>query len=284
MATKYRRMVADAAKAGAHVVVLPEFSMTGYFAHQPKADWGEKEPLPESIPHGDSCRLFAELAKDNGVFVLGSLYERGGLGFRKQKGVRFATAVLFDPNGNAGAAYRRQHVGAGNESDYFERGNSDYPVFGLPNAAVAIATGYDQWFPELARIAALKGAEILLYPTATGENLREGGSDSPEAWKTVLRSHAITNGIFVATANRVGTEGSMTFFGGSQIIAPSGAILAQGTADQEEIVSADIDRDAVEQWRERFPFLLRREPETYGVILGRLSLKNPAPSESVGEP
>ncbi len=278
MANKYRALVADAVKTGARVVVLPEFSLSPYFARKPLADWGEDEPRPESIPTGDSCKLFAELARENGVFVVGSLYERGGLGFRKQKGARFNTAVLFDPAGNLGAACRKQHIPAdiGNhETEYFGPGNSDYPVFGLPDVNLAIPTGYDQWFPELARIVALKGAELIAYPTAIGSEPSEPGFDSRDAWTTILRSHAIANGVFVAAANRIGTEESITFYGSSVICAPDGAILAQGSPDNEEIVSAELDPVAIDRWRRLFPLLVRREPETYGTILGRLTLNAP---------
>lgn len=280
MAKKYRAMVGDAAKAGARIVVLPEFSVSPYFALRPLADWHENEPRPESIPTGDSCKLFAELARDNGVFIVGSLYERGGLGFRKQKGARFDTAVLFDPAGNLGAACRKQHIPADigyYETEYFGPGNSDYPVFAVPDVNLAMPTCYDQWFPELARIFALKGAELIVYPTAIGSEPSEPGFDSQGAWTTILRSHAIANGVFVAAANRVGTEEKITFYGSSVIAAPDGEILAQGSRDNEEIVSAELDPDTMDRWRRLFPLLLRREPETYGTIMGRLTLNAPGP-------
>ena len=278
MAKKYRAFVADAAKGGASVVVLPEFSVSPYFALKPRAAWGDAEPLPESIPTGVSCALFGSLAKENGVFVIGSLYERGGIGFRKQKGARFDTAVLFDPGGNLGAACREQHIPAAvgyHENEYFDVGNSDYPVFALPDVRFAMPTCYDQWFPELARIYALKSAELLVYPTAIGSEPSEPGFDSKEAWTTILRSHAIANGVFVAAANRVGTEESITFYGSSVIAAPNGDLLAQGSRDNEEVVSADIDPAIMDTWRRLFPLLLRREPETYGTLLARLSLNPP---------
>lgn len=271
MAKKYRTLVGDAAKSGAQIVVLPELSTSPFFPLKPLAEWKENEPHPESIPSGDSCKLFADLARENGIFVIGSLYERGGLGFRKQKGARFNTAVVFDPLGNLGAACRKQHLSADSgtfESEYFGPGNSDYPVFGLPEVNLAIPTGYDQWFPELARILALKGAELIVYPGATG-------SDSQNAQVTMLRSHAIANGVFVASANRIGTEENYNFYGSSVIIAPNGEILAQGSRDNDEVVSAALDPDVIDQWRSQFPFLLRREPETYNTILGRLTLNTP---------
>ena len=280
MAHKYRALVKDAAQTGANLVVLPEFSVSPYFALKPRTDWGEDEPLPENIPHGDSCKLFAELAKDNRVFVVGSLYERGGLGFRKQKGARFDTAVLFDPDGNLGAACRKQHIPADigyYETDYFGAGNSDYPVFGLPDVRLAMPTCYDQWFPELARIHALKGAELLVYPTAIGSEPSEPGFDSQEAWTTILRSHAIANGVFTAAANRVGMEESITFYGSSVIVAPDGTVLAQGSRDGEEVVSADLDPAVMDRWRRLFPLLLRREPETYNTLLGRLTMSESQP-------
>lgn len=283
MASKYRTLVADAAKAGARIVVLPEFSLSSYFPQKSVADWGADEPHPEGIPGGESCKLFAELARDNSVFLIGSLYERGGLGFRKQKGARFNTAVAYDSLGNLGGAGRAQHVRNGgpdgHEADYYGPGNSDYPVFGVPDVNLAMPTGYDMWFPETARILALKGAELIVYPVANSS--AEPGANTSEASTILLRSHAIANGVFVAAANRVGAEGNRTFFGGSAIIAPDGEILAQGSADGEEIVSADLDPERLDRWREQNPFLLRREPETYTTILGRLTLKSTpeAPTE-----
>lgn len=281
MANKYRSMVRDAAKAGARIVVLPEFSISRYFPLKSLAQWQDAEPRPESIPGGDSCRLFAELARDNEVFVVGSLYERGGLGFRKQKGARFDTTVLFDPAGNLGAACRKQHIPAEvgyYESEYFSPGNSDYPVFAMPDVYLAMPTCYDQWFPELARIFALKGAELIVYPTAIGSEPTEPGFDSRDAWATMLRSHAIANGVFIAAANRTGTEENIPFYGSSVIVAPDGEILAQGSRDNEEIVFADLDPERINRWRRLFPLLLRREPETYGTILGRLPLNGPETS------
>ncbi|MBC8142372.1 MAG: hydrolase, partial [Armatimonadetes bacterium] len=240
-----------------------------------------------SIPGGQSCKLFAELAKDNGVFVVGSVYERGGLGFRKLKGARYDTAVLMDPGGNVGGVCRKQHIPADigyYETEYFGAGNSDYPVFGLPDIRLAMPTCYDQWFPELARIFSLKGTELIVYPTAIGSEPSEPGFDSQEAWATILRSHAVANGVFVAAANRVGTEENITFYGSSVIVAPDGTVLAQGSRDNEELISADLDPDAVDRWRRLFPLLLRREPETYGTILGRLSLKTPEERGEVETP
>jgi N-carbamoylputrescine amidase len=259
--------------------VLPEFSLSPYFPQKSAADWGANEPHPEGIPVGESCKLFSELARDNSVFLIGSLYERGGLGFRKQKGVRFNTAVAYDPLGNLGGACRAQHVRAGtlgeHDSEYFAPGNSDYPVFAVPDVNLAMPTGYDHWFPESARILALKGAELIAYPVANESTATD--SATPDASTTVLRSHAIANGVFVAASNRVGTEGDQTFSGGSVIIAPNGGVLAQGSCDQEEVVSADLDPERIDRWRSRFPFLLRREPETYSTILGRLTLNMSEP-------
>lgn len=286
MAKKYRALTADAVKVGSRVVILPELSLSSYFPRRSLADWGEGEPRPESIPTGDSCKLFAELAREHGIFVVGSLYERGGLGFRKQKGARFNTAVLFDPLGNLGAACRKQHLPdpLGHfESEYFGPGNSDYPVFSLPDVNMAMPTGYDQWFPELARIYALKGAELITYPSAAGFTPDQPGSDSRNAWATMLLSHAVASGVFVAAANRVGTEESVTFYGGSIIAAPDGAILAQGSRDNEEIVFAELDPETMDRWRRRFPLLLRREPETYGTLLGRLTLNKEPKAPSVPE-
>ena len=263
MATKYAALIAEAAATGAKLIVLPEFSLTAHPA-------AGAELVPEPVPGGEGCRVFAELGTSHGVFVVGSVYERGGVGFRKQRGARFDTTVLFDPAGTFGGGCREQHArDAGGDESRAGRGNSDYPLFALPDAVVALPGGDDAYFPELARIYGLKGAELLLFPSAVPAAMAG-------AWETMLRSHAVANGVFVAAANRAGAEGGSTWAGGSVIVAPDGEVLARGATEGDAVVSVELDPARIVAAREAFPFLLRREPETYGVLMARLTLREAA--------
>ncbi|WP_309707753.1 nitrilase-related carbon-nitrogen hydrolase [Armatimonas sp.] len=257
MERKFLALAHEAQKRGAALLCLPEFALSPYFALRPRG-MGE-EPTPEAIPGGMSCRFFSELARESALFVQGSLLEEG-----------FDTSVVFAPDGALIGACRKQHIPADigyYERDYFGPGDSDYPVFTLPEIALAAPTCYDQWFPELARIFALKGAELIAYPTAIGSEPSEPGFDSQPAWTTILRSHAIANGVFIAATNRIGIEESITFYGSSVIVAPGGEVLAQASRDNEELVVADLDPAALTLWRRLFPLLERREPQTYGRLL-----------------
>ena len=225
---------------------------------------------PKSFPTpwstgGVSCLFFSHLAAQFGVTLIGSLYERGGEGGR-----HYDTATLHGPDGRLIGCCRKQHIPDDigyYERNYFGPGNSDYPVFALPEIKLAAPTCYDQWFPELARIFALNGAELIVYPTAIGSEPSAPACDSQPAWTTILRSHAIANGVFVAATNRVGEESGISFYGSSVIIAPDGEILAQASRDREEIVIATLEPDRLTEWRRLFPLLERREPQTYRRLL-----------------
>ena len=263
MTAKFDKMTADAKAQGATLICLPEFSLSPYFAAKPDA-----AVTPETIPNawgagggGTSCRFFSALSAKYGVTIVGSLYERGGLDTGN-----YDTATIHGPTGNLIGVCRKQHIPDDigyYERNYFGPGNSDYPVFALPEVQIAAPTCYDQWFPELARIFALKGAELLVFPTAIGSEPSAPDCDSRDAWTTILRSHAIANGLFVAATNRVGTEDGITFYGSGLIVAPDGEVLAQASRDKEEIVLASLDPARLTEWRRLFPLLERREPQTY---------------------
>lgn len=257
MESKYRRMAADGARAGARLLCLPAFSLTPYFGARPEGVAGASL---ESVPGGPSCGLFSELAREHGVFVIGSLLERGDFGGRRRRARAYATTVLFAPGGALVGGSRQVHVpdvpGA-HERAHIEPMNVDFPVYGLPDAAgaaVAMATHHDAWFPEVARSYALRGADLLVCPTAV--------SDS-DAWSVTLRSHAVTNGFFVVGVNRIGSEAELTFHGSSLVAAPGGEILAQASADAEAVLIADLDPEAAARWRARYPFLEQRDPNAY---------------------
>jgi N-carbamoylputrescine amidase len=262
MEAKFRRMARDAAARGAELIVLPEFSLSPYFALRPNLK-STDAPVPEVIPTGASSVFFSELAIIAQAFIVGSVYE---LGLDKKF---YDTAVVFAPDGTLFGVCRKQHIPADigyYERDYFGPGDLDYPVFALPKLQLATPTCYDQWFPELARIFALKHAELIVYPTAIGSEPSAPEFDSQPAWTKILASHAIASGVFIAATNRIGTEEAILFYGSSTIIAPGGEILAQASRDTEEVVLADLDPEAMQLWRRLFPLLERREPTTYKAL------------------
>lgn len=262
MMARYREMIAAAAEQGAEIVCLPEFSLAPYFpGTRDEAGFAWAEPLLG----GRSERFFKEMARAHAVFVIGSLYEcaaNGGL---------YDTATIHAPTGELLAATRKVHIPSGDgyhETDFFA-GSDSFPVVNLAAVKVATPTCYDQWFPELARIYSLGGAELIVYPTAIGAEPNDPTLDTQAAWETVMRGHAIANGVFVAAVNRVGVENGVAFYGSSFVCAPSGEILAKAGRDSHEVVVADLSAAALSQWRHHFPLLHQRRPEVYKPILQR---------------
>jgi len=264
MQAKYRTLVAEAVEHGAEYICLPEFSLLPYFpGTREKAGFDWAEPIPD----GPSSRFFGEMSKEFGVVVIGSLYEQaadGGL---------YDTATVHSVSGELVGVTRKVHIPSGDgyhETDFFA-GSDQYPVTKFEAVSIATPTCYDQWFPDLARIYSLSGAELILYPTAIGEEPGDPDIDSQPAWETVMRGHAIANGVFVAAINRVGTENGVRFYGSSFVCDPSGRIIAQAGRDTTEAVIADLNPADMLRWREHFPLLHQRRPETYKNILGTWS-------------
>lgn len=255
-------MTRDASHRGADLVVLPEFFSTTYFCKRMDShlfSWAEPVPGPTSDA---LARLAAELK----VVIVGSLFERVDAGFC------FNTAVVFDSDGTFLGKSRKMHIPQYphyEEKFYFTPGDTDYPVFDTSLGRIAVATCWDQWFPEVPRIARLKGAELIVYPTAIA---REGEVDESvqDAWKTCMRGHAVANTMYVAATNRVGREESMMFWGGSFVADPLGAILVEAGAD-EDVVLAELSGRTLEEARTLFKFLRDRRPDTYGDLM-QLSL------------
>ncbi len=260
MITTYRQLVAEAAARGAVLVCLPELSISPYFpATRDPSGFEWAEPLAA----GPSAQCFAELARAHAVHVVGSLFER------TPDGHFFDTATLHDPHGRLAGVTRKIHIPSGegyHETDFFEAGDS-YPVHTTAALKLALPTCYDQWFPELARIYALNGAEFIFYPTAIGSEPTAPEIDTQEAWQTVMRGHAIANGLFVGAANRIGSEGGLRFYGSSFVCDPMGRILAQAGRDTTEVITADLDPATMQRWRELFPLLRQRRPGAYGRLL-----------------
>ena len=257
-----RRGVLTAAQRGAQLICLQELSLHRYFADA-------KDPacfaLAETLGDGPTSALCSRLAVEAGAFVVGSLFEQAA-------GRYFNTAVVFDLQGNLVGYTRKQHIPSGSgyhEDFYFEAGDSDYPVHDLGFIRLAIPTCYDQWFPELARIYALKGAELIVYPTAIGSEPDYPDFDTQPCWQTVMRGHAIANGIFIAAVNRISNEGVVNFYGSSFVCDPLGRLLARAPRHRPAVITADLDFAVMTFWRRLFPLLHQRRPDCYGQLIAQ---------------
>ncbi|HYM50499.1 MAG TPA: nitrilase-related carbon-nitrogen hydrolase [Candidatus Limnocylindrales bacterium] len=255
-----------AARHGARLICLPELTLLPYFPIRPDAD---VSGAAEDIPGGPTCRLAQRLADETNAFVHASLFERapdGGLGYD--------TAIVAGPGAGIVAQTRKLHIPrtAGYHEDrYFRPGPPDraYPVIGIEQARFGFPTCWDQWFPELARAYALRGADVLVYPTAIGSEPDHPGFDTAPLWEQVIVANGIMNGTFMVAANRVGREGGLTFYGSSFVSDPYGRKLVQAPRDQPAVLVADLDLDQRRDWLDLFPFLGTRRPEAYGVLVER---------------
>lgn len=270
----YRRMIAEAVSRGAALICLPELSLSPYFpGKRDKTGFQWAEPLVG----GPTEIFFGGLAKEHGVTIVASLFEQA------EDGRLFDTATIHGAGGQLVGFTRKIHIPSGegyHETDFFGGGDS-YPVYNLGQIALATPTCYDQWFPELARIYTLNGAEFIFYPTAIGSEPTDPTFDSMVSWQTVMRGHAITNGVYVGAANRVGEENGVRFYGSSFVCDPTGKILAQAGRDTTEVITADLDAYTLTHWRELFPLLHQRKPATYGRIGD--SIETPPPPRWVSE-
>jgi N-carbamoylputrescine amidase len=259
--------IGTAADAGAEIVFLPELTLSRYPADRTAA------PNPGRAAEELTGRTFefaAAAAARHGVLVQASLYERS----EASDGLGLNTAILVSPGGELLARTRKLHipVTAGYyENTYFRGGPADdaYPVYELPGAARArlgMPTCWDEWFPEVARLYSLAGAEVLVYPTAIGSEPDFPEFDTQPLWQHVIVGHGISNGTFMVVPNRTGGEGTLTFYGSSFISDPYGRVLVQAPRDEEAVIVADLDLDQRADWLTLFPFLATRRPDTYGAL------------------
>ena len=264
------RLIRQAAGDGAQLIVTQELFAGHYF---PQAEDEALCDLAEPIP-GPTSQRIAALAGDLSVTISTSLFEK------RTAGVYHNTTATFGPDGDLVGKYRKMHIPDDPrfyEKYYFTPGDLGWQTFTLPGATVGTLVCWDQWFPEAARLTALKGAELLLYPTAIGyyndaehgepEDVRE---QQLAAWQTIMQSHAITNGVFVAAANRVGTENDLTFWGSSFVCRPDGKVIAQASRDQAEVLHAELDLDLIETQRRGWPFLRDRRIDAYDALYKRV--------------
>jgi N-carbamoylputrescine amidase len=185
-------------------------------------------------------------------------------------GINFNTAVIIDADGSIAGKFRKVHIPEGPqylEKYYFAPGDLGYPVFQTAYATIGVGICWDEWFPEVARILGMKGAEIIFYPSAIGSEPDRPEYSSQAAWETVIKSHGIVNGLFIAALNRVGREDDMRFYGGSFISNPFGDVLARGDNQSDQVVAAELDLKQIREFRDLFHFYRDRRPETYSELL-----------------
>jgi len=259
--------ITQASRQGAQLVILQELTLHRYFGDKEAGDV-EVLRLAEDLRTGPTAHFCSRASRENRVFLVASLFER----YQSSDSERiryFNTAVIYSPQGILHGFTRKLHIPSGrgyNEVAFFERGDSDFPVHDLGFLKLAVPTCYDQWFPELARIYALKGAELIVYPTAIGSEPNYPTIDTQAAWQHTIISHGIANGVFMAAVNRVGFEGLIDFYGSSFISAPNGTILAQAPRSDPFVLVADLDFNVMHLWRKIFPLLNQREPSAYSLI------------------
>ncbi len=269
---KTARMVKDAAKSGARLVVLQELHNGTYFCQtEDTSQFDRAEPIP-----GPSTERLGKLARDNKIVLVTSLFER------RAAGLYHNTAVVFEQDGSIAGKYRKMHIPDDPgfyEKFYFTPGDMGFRPIQTSVGSLGLLVCWDQWYPEAARLMALAGADLLIYPTAIGwdkNDTREEQERQRDAWETVQRGHAIANGLPVLVVNRVGFEASpdptatgIDFWGNSFVAGPQGEMLAKGSTDQEEVVLCEVDLARSEDVRRIWPFLRDRRIDAYGELTFR---------------
>jgi N-carbamoylputrescine amidase len=257
---KSARLVQHAAGSGAQIICLQELFSSRYF---PQTVDVSHYTLACEMPD-QTVATMQRIAAERRIVLIVPVYECA------RPGIYFNTAVVIDADGTISGKFRKVHIPEGPqylEKYYFTPGNLGYPVFKTAYAKIAVGICWDEWFPEVARIFGLKGAQIIFYPSAIGSEPDHPQYSSREAWETVIRSHAITNGLFVAAVNRVGVEDQMQFYGGSFISNPFGEVLARGDNQNDQVVLAALDMQQIKDFRDIFQFFRDRRPETYNDLL-----------------
>lgn len=271
--------VTMAAQAGATLVCLQELTLSPYFASIRRAD--DTEAVPEDLATGPTFGLAGDLAARHGVHIHASLYEADPT--IAPRG--WNTAIVVAPDGDLVARTRKVHIPVteGYFEDTYFPGSTDanaYPVVELSGVRFGFPTCWDQWFPELARIYSLQGAEVLVYPTAIGSEPDHPAFDTQPLWQHVIVGNGITAGTHMVAVNRIGTEQvrhdapAITFYGSSFISDPYGRVLVQAPRDEPAVLVADLDLGARDDWLTLFPFDTTRRPDTYARLT---SSEPPAP-------
>ena len=263
------RQVGEAAQRGAQIICLPELFRSLYFCQREDyAHFALAEPIP-----GPSTETLGKLAAELGVVIIASLFER------RAPGLYHNAAAVLDADGRYLGKYRKMHIPDDPlyyEKFYFTPGDLGFQVFDTRFGRLGVLICWDQWFPEAARLTALRGAEILFFPTAIGWHPAEKaqlGQVQHESWELIQRSHAVANGCYVVSVNRTGHEGEppggIEFWGQSFAADPSGTLLARAAADREELLVVALDLDRLDDTRTHWPFLRDRRVDAYADITQR---------------
>jgi len=261
--------VREAAGRGAQVVCLQELFRSQYFCREEDADlFALAEPVP-----GPTTERLCRLARELKVVLIAPLFER------RAPGLYHNTAAVIGRKGDLLGIYRKMHIPDDplyHEKFYFAPGDLGFPAFSTPYGRISVLICWDQWYPEAARAAALRGATVLFYPTAIGwhpAETQQRGAAQLDAWRTIQRSHAIANGVYVAVANRVGHEGPaerrIEFWGSSFIADPFGQVIAEANESDEATLVADCDPRRIEEVRHNWPFLRDRRIDAYAPLMER---------------
>ena len=263
--------IEKASDSGADIVCLPELFRSQYFCQSEDASLFD---LAEPVP-GPTTKILGKLAKKLKLVLIAPLFER------RTAGIYHNSAAIIDVTGEIVGLYRKMHIPddpAYYEKFYFTPGDLGFQAIDTRVGRISTLICWDQWYPEGARISALRGASILFYPTAIGWHPHEKkklGKAQRDAWQTVQRGHAIANGIYVAAVNRVGlekpvkTSAGIEFWGSSFMSDPQGVLLAEGAVDKEEILLGEVDLDYLEDIRRNWPFLRDRRIDAYDGITSR---------------
>jgi len=261
LAEKIRKV----AQAGAELVVLQELHNGLYFCQEENVQiFDQAEPIP-----GPSTEFYGALAKELGVVIVTSLFER------RATGLYHNTAVVLEKDGTIAGKYRKMHIPDDPgyyEKFYFTPGDLGFEPIQTSVGRLGVLVCWDQWYPEAARLMALAGAELLIYPTAIGYDPNDTKDEQERqrmAWQTVQRGHAVANGLPVVTVNRVGDEDGVPFWGTSFVAGPQGELLYEAPTDQEAEAVVEVDMQRSEQVRRWWPFLRDRRIEAYNDITKR---------------
>ncbi|MCI0402491.1 MAG: carbon-nitrogen hydrolase [Acidobacteria bacterium] len=271
--------VEEAARAGAQLVCLPELFRSQYFCQQEDARFFD---LAEPVP-GPTTEALAQVARERKVVMVAPVFER------RAAGVYHNSVAILDADGRLAGLYRKMHIPddpAYYEKFYFTPGDLGFQAFDTRAGRVSALICWDQWYPEGARLAALRGAAVIFYPTAIGwhpDEKAELGAAQRDAWRTVQRAHAIANGVYVAAVNRVGHEKpsagagrGIEFWGGSFLADPFGVVVVEASTDKEEILYGEVDPERIEDVRRNWPFLRDRRIDAYAGLDSRFL--DPAPA------
>lgn len=263
--------IKEIAKKGAQIVCLQELFSSQYF---PQTVNVKNYDLAEDVDCGTLAEM-GELAQELGIVLIVPFYERAGAG------IYFNSAAVFDADGECLGITRKNHIPDGpqyHEKYYFVPGNTGYPVYDTAFGKIGIGICWDEWFPEVARILSLKGAEILFYPSAIGSEPDHPELSTRASWEKAISAHGISNGVFVAATNRVGQEKDMNFYGGTFISDTLGNILAC-LDDEEGFIVQEIDFQEVEKTRRILQFFRDRRVDTYEPLLQKEILQSPTPTK-----